>query len=63
MADIASSIVAKWRGSVLSASRTFSRTFHTPTGITYPGCASLIMTAPAVLPSSSNSSFTAILEA
>jgi len=43
--------------------RTFSLTFHTPTGMMYPGWASLIMTAPAVLFSLMSSSFTAMREA
>ncbi len=59
----AASSVSKWEGSVFRAARTFSRTFQTPTGMMYPGWASRMMTAPAVLPSSISSSFTAILEA
>lgn len=59
----AASRVSKCNGSVLSAARTFSLTFQTPTGMTYPGWASLMMTAPAVLPSLMSSSLTAILDA
>lgn len=59
----AASRVSKCSGSVLRAARTFSLTFHTPTGITYPGWASLMITAPAVLPSEISSSLTAILDA
>ena len=50
-------------GLVDSAARTFSLTFHTPTGMMYPGWASLIMTAPAVLFSLMSSSFTAMRDA
>ncbi len=59
----AASRVSKWRGWVLRAARTFSLTFQTPTGMTYPGWASRMMTAPAVLPSPMSSSLTAILDA
>lgn len=58
-----SSMVSKCSGSVRRAARTFSLTFHTPTGITYPGWASLMITAPAVRPSLMRSSLIAILDA
>ena len=54
---------SKWRGSVFSVLRTFSLTFQTPTGMTYPAWASRQMTAPAVQCSLSRSSLMAILDA